>query len=443
MCVAHVNVLRHAGAATALVRCAAALPAPPDAVLESIVVDDYGIVAIVPRDLPTDAPGADTVRMAMADAIYEKEGVPPKKSKSFDNQRIFEVCGATIDGDVGTVRATINLLLRTSLLTLRVLADGRATSGSWDAIVGLWGYSFLYNRAAYSVFCNVYRESRDVPPGEVFMPSLKGRAELEIALAFAPLLSSDVRAPVSTQIWATDASDTKAAIVTSVLPQQAVNTLWRLRCRKGNPVEMKSMEETMAERLLGGGSEVAREILGLPKAAPVEEDKLLEEPGNWATAIVAALQWEYVMCYSVPREVHINRKEAQPIATLIRKLSRSPLTQNSRSLVFVDSAVNMYIWAKGRSKSELMNRCLSAVCPELLMGGIRLGDFHVRTKFNPADDPTRFAPLRGVQYSPRAGSILSKLIQGTVLTDREVDDLISAPPFLPNDLFEKGEGPVV
>jgi len=139
MCVAHVNVLRHAGAATALVRYAAALPAPPDGVLESIVVDDYGIVAIVPRDLPTDAPGADTVRMAMADANYEKEGVPPKKSKSFDNQRIFEVCGATIDGDVGTVRATINLLLRTSLLTLRVLADGRATSGSWDAIVGLWG----------------------------------------------------------------------------------------------------------------------------------------------------------------------------------------------------------------------------------------------------------------------------------------------------------------
>jgi len=231
--------------------------------------------------------------------------------------------------------------------------------------------------------------------------------------------------------------------VKSSLPKCAVETLWRLRCRKGNPVEMKSMAETMQERLLLGGVEAAREVLGLPKEIPEGEDEAKEEPSNWSTSIVAALEWKFVMCYSVPVEVHINRKEAQPIATLIRKLSRDPSTQNTRHLIFVDSAVNMYIWAKGRSKSELMNRCLAAVCPEMLMGGIRLGDFHCRTKFNPADDPTRRAPLRGVQFRPSADSVLARLLAGTRLTEQEVDLLVSSPPFLPFDLFEKGEGPMV
>jgi len=267
MCVAHVNVLRHAGAALSLVRYAAPLPDPEDGVLESIVVDDYGIVAVVPRDLPSDSPAADTERMAIADAIYASEGVPPKESKSFNNERIFEVCGATIDGDVGSVRATINLLLRTSLLSLRLLSDGRATPGSWDAVVGLWGYAFLYNRSAYSVFCHVYRETRDVSPGQVFAPSLTGRAELEIALAFAPLLASDVRAPVAETVWATDASDDKAAIVKSSLPRRAVETLWRLRCRKGNQVEMKSMAETMQERLLAGGGRYCAGSVGATERA--------------------------------------------------------------------------------------------------------------------------------------------------------------------------------
>ncbi len=72
MCMAHVTMLRHAGAGLALVRYAAPLPSPEDGVLESVVVDDYGLVAVVPRDLPTSAPAADTRRMAIADAIYAK-----------------------------------------------------------------------------------------------------------------------------------------------------------------------------------------------------------------------------------------------------------------------------------------------------------------------------------------------------------------------------------
>ena len=95
MQVSHLNCLRSRGCCRddSLITYQRPLPPGGDGVWEGIVVDDYNVVACVPRHLPRDAAAADTARLRCADAAYMAEGREPKPSKCFDHEEIFHVWG--------------------------------------------------------------------------------------------------------------------------------------------------------------------------------------------------------------------------------------------------------------------------------------------------------------------------------------------------------------
>ena len=106
--------------------------------------------------------------------------------------------------------------------------------------------------------------------------------------------------------------------------------------------------------------------------------------------------------------------------------------------------MNVASWAKGRSRSRALNGVLQRACPELLLGRIQLGFVHVRTKHNPADDPTRGRPVRARPIStPLPGSALARLLGvGPPLSFVEAGELFGCEAGLPPALFGKGEGVV-
>jgi len=78
--IAHINALRSDGCMgdDATMTYARPVPNPADGVYESVVVDEYSIIAVVDKD--TVASGADTDRTRAADAVYASEGRRPDGS---------------------------------------------------------------------------------------------------------------------------------------------------------------------------------------------------------------------------------------------------------------------------------------------------------------------------------------------------------------------------
>ena len=274
---------------------------------------------------------------------------------------------------------------------------------------------------AYSLFMEVFHESRDLRPGEVFRPSRKGSVELECALALLPLLSANNRAPVSAKIWATDATRHRAACVATTVPERTASFLWRARVRKGGRDALASLSRLLAADMPSdldtatrrrAGKAAAREALGLAAASDDDTD---DEPHMtaWPSAFCDALGWEPVFCYDVNSDDHVSRSEARPRATLIRRLARDPAAHGTKAVAFFDNSPNVYAWSKGRSKTPLINHCIRAVLPEALMADVDVGTLHCRSAAMPADAPTRRKKVRGKAVRvPPVDSALGRLLCG-------------------------------
>ena len=409
--------------------------------------------AVVPYDLPASAPAADTRTLEIVDRAYASEEPPltPKPEKCYDALDVYDTWGATVDGLGGTTRASVGLLVRLALLALRLLRERVATPRIWETVVGLFGYAFLFRRIAYSVFMEVYHETRDLRPGTVFQPSTKGSVELEVSLALLPLLAANNRAAVSPRVWATDATRHRAACVTTTVPERTASFLWAARVRKGGRDALASLGKLLAADLPGAltveerrraGERAAREALGLNAEAD-DDEELEPHAAAWPSAFCDALGWEPVFCYDVNSDDHVSRSEARPRATLVRKLARDPLSHGTKVVAFFDNSPNVFAWSKGRSKTPLINHIIRGVLPEALMADIDVGTLHCRSAAMPADAPTRKKKVRGRPLRvPPSDSALGALLTGSWGCDVSLHTALGTTPRLPASLFCEGERPL-
>ena len=117
-------------------------------------------------------------------------------------------------------------------------------------------------------------------------------------------MSVDLRAPVDTRVFATDASSRSCAAVVSRLPESLVREIWRQRPRRG-VLQRYAGDDDSA----GDGSDIATPTDRAPK------------PESWSAQLSNALGWKPLFQYSVRRHEHIVTKEARPICTLVRRLA--------------------------------------------------------------------------------------------------------------------------
>ena len=425
---AHTNLLRRAGALRdgVLVRYCAVLPRGK--LFAGIVVDDLCIIAVVPRSLARATPAEDSSELAIADAAYARAKLPPKEEKCFQSEDVHDVWGATVDGEGGSVRAGLQGILRTVCFLLSLLADGRATPGALRAVLGTVVYAAMYRRAAFSLLSAVFWEAIDRPDGVIFPLSHVARVELELAMAFMPLMATNIRAEVSSCIWATDASSRSAACVSTEVHSEAAREFWRHRAKKRGGDALLTLVEQF-EKLAGEDANAAeilaeaRRILGEPDTALDPEDSSAspDAPPTWTAAVADSVGWRPVFRYSCRPGEHINRKEARPIRTLVRRLALSVAAHGTRQFTLVDSSVNVCSWTKGRSRAVALNEILRSVVPEQLMCDIQMGFGHIRSAFNPADAPTRGRPVRTVPAVDVPSDPVASLLRGDV--GPETDDL--------------------
>ena len=240
-----------------------------------------------------------------------------------------------------------------------------------------------------------------------------------------PFMSVDLRAPVDTRVFATDASSRSCAAVVSRLPESLVREIWRQRPRRGVQQRYAGDDDSA-----GDGSDIATPTDRAPKAE------------SWSAQLSNALGWEPLFQYSVRRHEHIVTREARPICTLVRRLAAEVRAGGSRVLAFVDSSPNIGGWAKGRSSKPRLGRPLRQVAPDLLLTDLQLGVPYVPTHANPADAPTRGRPVRRVPLTAEPSPLAHQLLAGQF--DASTDAAFAASSragALPEGLLEPSVGP--
>ena len=429
MTIAHLNLLRRSGAAREIVRYKA--PMPTGALKEGVIVDDYDMVCIVPRSFsPTDR-AEDTEAMERAWSAYASVGLTPEPKKTFFGQDNADFWGATIQGEVGRVRAHREVTVRTMTLVCALLRQRKASARIWDAIVGLAVYVSLYARPALAFLDIVFHEADAYAPGEVFVPSRKALAELASWLAFVPFMSVDLRAKVDTRVFATDASSRSCAAVVTRLPEYLVRELWRQRPRRG-----------VGQRYAGAADNLVDDASSACVGSEAANTQGDEAASTWSAELCNAVGWEPVFKYSVRRSEHIVTKEARPICTIVRQLACEVRSEGLRVLDLSDSSPNVGAWAKGRSSSGRLGPLLRRVAPDQLLTDLQIAVPYVPTSANPADNPTRGRRVRRAPVDTERSALADALLSGRFdsLTDASFrSSTLQAPPL--SVLLEPVAGP--
>ena len=217
-----------------------------DDVVQGLYIDDFFSVSKEGLDLPLDSGlgsrSGDIFRQAKA--IYEREGVMGSDDKDIVEQLRFRVVGAEVDSRLHLVKEGLVVcgLPVEKRLALATVASASAVLGfTSDALhsslVGSIVAMLMFRRPSMSCLQEVFHV---VPHGELdtenpqlrFL-SRKAAQELAIVSALAPVLASNLAAPFSDHIYATDASMEKGGVTAAPLSSEVSGFLWRDADKKG------------------------------------------------------------------------------------------------------------------------------------------------------------------------------------------------------------------
>ena len=108
------------------------------------------------------------------------------------------------------------------------------------------------------------------------------------------------------------------------------------------------------------------------------------DPSSWTWKVLMSYAWKN-------KDQHINVLEMVAVLDLLRKLSRNSKGHESRLVVLVDNQVSLSVLTKGRSSAKALQLPLRRVAAVTLASGLIVCYGWVKSKWNPADGPSRWA----------------------------------------------------
>ena len=252
--------------------------------------------------------------------------------------------------------------------TMKMIASARASVKSLESIVGRWVWNLMLRRPALSILSSVYSlVAADDNEPQTLQSQM--RLELLALIIVSPLLSSNLFAPISTLLVATDASLTGAGVCVARVTEGEARAIYARRVRRGwwaaalcdpwGPVDEPEEEQR-------------------PRMSPVVRDVVTRN--TWSTVISYAFAW---------REEKIVLLEGWALLAGLKWVAADPRNHGQRIAFFIDSMSLLGAVAKGRSSTRRLNRICRRVAAILLVTGIRPVWVWVESEFNPADAPSR------------------------------------------------------
>ena len=397
--VSHLNLLRKHGACDLNHLASYRQPPPRGDLWEMLMVDDH----VVTQDVPRRADGlrfADDDILDRSDTAYASEHLKPKKSKRFRKETTFSAIGARVDGDRGWVSSKLELILLGVAMSTGIAATRKATGSALTSAVSLWGHALLFRRAAWCYFDDVYhlvgRLGGSTDWITVDRPVVD---ELLTVALLSPLLGTNIRAQVRSELLCTDARGgifTGVGAVRAEVRPEVARELYRHRTRRGGYVRAETPEEVRLrdqrdywQRLCAARPDLAEALADDDDFDNVQE---VVSSDRWFGDICKCLQWRRTFQYRSKGEP-INRGELRAVRTAVRRLLRGGHF-SVRQIIGVDSSVVEGVLAEGRSSSRELNMLLRSLAADMLVGDIHLGILPLASKDNPADEPSREKRVR-------------------------------------------------
>ncbi len=403
--VAHANVLAAGGALDMEAWMSYRAPTPAGRLLQLLMVDDHNVLYRMRAGERAEDRGEDDALLEAADKAYAAAGLEPKPSKRFRKLLDFDLLGAHVRSGtwIGAKREAIGF----ATLLAAAIAEARSCTGAQLAsAVALWGHACLFRRPAFAFFDEVYREVARLGPNSARITRLSRRSadELLVMLSLAPLLGTDLTAPVVPRIVASDACGGAfpgmGGAEGDVSPAVA-EELWRQRRRKGigeatpyNGGLLEVSDQSYFRKVFGRDPEY---VLAHP--AERDEDGVPLVARDAFGDVCDAVEFRPTFHARPPRE-HVNLLETRAVRTALRREARRRNRRHghrgARVLVACDSEVTAHALAKGRSPSRPLGRLCKSAAATQLAHGLEIGLLPVPTHQQPADEPSRGRRMRSV-----------------------------------------------
>ena len=357
--------------------------APRSLLSVGLVIDDLVVLEQVRAGAPSPLKSEQLAdKMVQA---YDRVGLVSNSTKRFRAQEKASFWGIQVDGKEGLIRSQLERVVPAAMLTSQVARHGLAERKLLETLAGMWTAILQIRRPAMCLLSVLFDEIQNYEYGQVFQMQPAAVAELWTLVALAPLLATDLRAQVDSELALVDASDSYEAEVVTQVEQPLADELARQRLTKAAWSKLLSPLQTL--RRLHQQSLLEDEV-------PVGEEPARSHP-LW-TGVVCSSKFRLVKRKRIKRKVHINLSELNAAMSSLERRSRS--FPNKRLLLGSDSQVVLGTLVRGRSSSKVLNQRLRRGLPQLLAGNSYVCAQYVPTKLNVADDPTRDKSCREPLY---------------------------------------------
>ena len=307
------------------------------------------------------------------------------------------VLGVYISGTVICIeQSKLNSLIQE---TITCLCATTVTGHYLSTLIGSWCWVMLLNRPLLSILRYVYRYISIADQREfILWPCVQ--KELVQLIGLSSLLYIDLCSTFSSRLYATDASEQGAGVVSTFLSSSLSSRLWPLyyqqiqaiECEKERwifPHRFVETKKKKKEYIYNKGQFTSNYYMLQPSCHKLAK---WDNPISFQKILKDKCQWSYVINYKW-KYIHQNIAQLEASSLLLALQHLSSLSHSSlshRVFVLLDSAVLYYAIKKGRSSSSSLSLLVSSISSICIATGIRICPLWVPSKWNPADTPSRF-----------------------------------------------------
>ena len=195
-----------------------------------VIIDDFIVLQQIPKSF-SGIPLSSRICDRMVQR-YASVGLVAHDKKRFRQLTSAKFWGIHIDGERGLLFPQIERSLPIAFITSQVCRLGYADRKLLEVLSGAWVSMMQCRRRCMCLMQQVFYEIQQFPYKVVFQLSKAVIAELWTLVLLAPVMMTDLRAPVLPVLSCVDASSAWMAEVSSPLPQKFADELTRHKLTK-------------------------------------------------------------------------------------------------------------------------------------------------------------------------------------------------------------------
>ena len=336
-------------------------PLPKSDVMEGCYIDDHLVVGTVKR-CDARGPGRDREVMAASRRAYEDSNLP-LSNKSFHEEGNFIAWGTEVRSEEGRVGTPRSKRLQLMVLGLATAMGGLVTKKMTQALLELFVHSMCHRREVMATLQRSYTWAASLPVGVAVRLPADIKDELAMGSLMLSLAVTNIRAPISTTVTCSDATPSRAGLVSGVVSRQLSHALFAYCDKRGHTVRLGEVLEVEGEDAKASIPETSLGRGQIKEALPSE-----------LTSCIKGVDWKIAYSGDFAHSKHVNLQELKAARFAVRQaVSRS--LEPEKLINGVDSQVVLGAVAKGRSASYKLNAVLRSLMSWQITGNKKLCQF--------------------------------------------------------------------